>query len=488
MLSAELRDQLRSLLGPDGYLDAPSQRLSYESDSLSLVRHSPDVVLLPKDTREAALAMQALARAGVPIVPRGAGTGLSGGATPVPGAVSLVTTRMRRILRIDADQRIAHVQAGVINVELTRAAAPFGLFYAPDPSSQMACTLGGNFAENSGGPHGFKYGQTARHIRGARWINPRGEIVDWLDPVVDPEGLDVLSLLVGSEGMLGIVTEILVDLLPIPEASETLLALFDSLPNACESVTALIASGLRPSAIEILDQLTIQAVEASVFRAGYPQEAQAVMLLDLDGTAGEVEELRAALVTILREHGAFQTQHATDPEQRKRLWAGRKGAYGAMGRLAPDLYVADVVAPRTRLAEIVGLASEICAELDLPLANVFHAGDGNLHPNISYDRRDPEQVRRVLLAGERIMQACVERGGTLTGEHGVGLEKRDAMCSLYSDEELAVHALVRDAIDPGHRMNPGKLLPVRGCREARTRSPYLPGMPEYDVEVRESTP
>lgn len=345
----------------------------------------------------------------------------------------------------------------------------------------MACTLGGNVAENSGGPHGFKYGQTSRHVRGLVWVDARGEIIDQSDARLDPVGLDVLGLWIGSEGMLGLVTEVVLDLLPSPEVSESMLAIFGSLQAACEAVTELIASGLQPSAIEILDKLTIDAVEASVFAAGYPKDAEAVMLMDLDGSPAEVRELGEQLETILKAHGSRELRRATDPEQRRRLWAGRKGAYGAMGRLAPDLYVADVVAPRTRLAEIVALSTAICAELGLPCANVFHAGDGNLHPNISYDRRDADQVRRVLLAGQRIMAACVERGGTLTGEHGVGLEKRDAMCMVFRDEDLAVQERVRQALDPGRRMNPGKMLPVRGCREMRTRSPYLPGMKEYDA-------
>ncbi len=475
-----LARELQSILGPDGFLDSPAKRLSYESDGLGILRETPQWVLLPADTQETARCMVLLAEAGIPIAPRGAGTGLSGGATPIAGGVSIVTTRMRRILDIDPENRTARVQAGVINAELSRAAERHGLFYAPDPSSQMACTLGGNFAENSGGPHGFKYGATSRHVRGALWINHAGQIVDLTEPVVDPQGLDVLGLLVGSEGMFGMATELVLDLLPIPETTETVLAIFPSLLAACESVTDLIAKGMQPSAIEILDRLTIQAVEQSVFAAGYPKDAEAVLLMDVDGTVKEVRNEVKLLEALLKEHGAMEQRSASSEDERRKLWAGRKGAYGAMGRIAPDLYVADVVAPRMRLAEIVQIATDICADLDLVCANVFHAGDGNLHPNISYDRRDPDQVRRVLLAGERIMEACVERGGSLTGEHGVGLEKRDHMCLMFTDEDLAVQNLPRLALDPDQRMNPGKMLPVRGCREMRTRSPYLPGMTGYD--------
>ena len=482
MESKALANELKRILGPDGFLDSVAKRMSYESDGLGILREMPRWVLLPADTDETARCMALLSDAGLPIAPRGAGTGLSGGATPIAGGVSLVTTRMRRILEIDPENRIARVQAGVINIELTRAAERHGLFYAPDPSSQMACTLGGNFAENSGGPHGFKYGQTSRHVRGVLLVNHAGQIIDLTEPAVDPTGLDLLGLLVGSEGMLGVATELVLDLLPIPESTETLLAIFPSLSAACESVTDLIAKGMQPSAIEILDRLTIQAVEQSVFAAGYPKNAEAVLLMDVDGTAGEVRDEVHNLQGLLKEHGAMQQRSASSEEERRKLWAGRKGAYGAMGRIAPDLYVADVVAPRMRLAEIVQISTDICAELNLVCANVFHAGDGNLHPNISYDRRDPDQVRRVLLAGQRIVEACVERGGSLTGEHGVGLEKRDHMCLMFSDEDLAVQDLARQALDPDRRMNPGKMLPVRGCREMRTRSPYLPGMPGYDEQ------
>ncbi len=477
-----LAHELQSILGPDGFLDSPAKRLSYESDGLGILRETPQWVLLPADTAETARCMVLLAEAGIPIAPRGAGTGLSGGATPIAGGVSIVTTRMRRILEIDPENRIARVQAGVINAELSRAAERHGLFYAPDPSSQMACTLGGNFAENSGGPHGFKHGATSRHVRGAMWVNHAGQIIDLTEPAVDPQGLDILGLLVGSEGMFGMATELIFDLLPIPESTETLLAIFPTLGAACESVTDLIAKGMQPSAIEILDKLTIMAVEQSVFAAGYPRDAEAVLLMDVDGTANEVRDEVRNLQGLLKEHGAIEQRSACSEDERRKLWAGRKGAYGAMGRSAPDLYVADAVAPRMRLAEIVQIATDICAELELVCANVFHAGDGNLHPNISYDRRDPDQVRRVLLAGQRIMEACVERGGSLTGEHGVGLEKRDHMCLMFTDVDLAVQNLPRLALDPDRRMNPGKMLPVRGCREMRTRSPYLPGMAGYEEQ------
>ena len=294
-------------------------------------------------------------------------------------------------------------------------------------------------------------------------------------------GLDLLGPVIGSEGMLGLVTEVTVQLLPRPEKVETLLCLFESLDDCCDAVSEMIARRLEPSAIEILDRLTIEAVEASVLRAGYPDNAEAVMLVEVEGGDEEVDATSADVIEVAREFGAFDTRRTTDPVERKRLWAGRKGAFGAMGRIAPDLYVADVVAPRTRLREIVTAATVACRERDLKLANVFHAGDGNLHPNISYDRRDADEVRRVLEAGRIIMEACVEAGGSLTGEHGIGLEKQDEMCLVFSDDDLAAMDQLRGAFDPDAFWNPGKMLPVRGCREIHTRPLPTHAQPAEDA-------
>ena len=468
-----LRAPLLEILGPRGVVEGSTARLSYESDALSLERATPDLVLLPRNTVETAQCMRLLAAEGIPIVPRGAGTGLSGGATPVAGGVTIGTARMRDILEVDPIDRFARVQAGVVNIDLTRAAAPHGLFYAPDPSSQAACTIGGNVGENSGGPHCFKYGATTRHVRGLVIVTPQGDILDLSRPLADPEGLDLVGLFVGSEGMFGVATEITIELTPCPPLVETLLGIFPDLDEACDSVSDMIAARLEPSAIEILDKLTIEAVESSIFAAGYPKEAEAVLLLEVEGGEPEVEATIEDILPILKRRGVLEVRRARDAAERKRLWAGRKGAFGAMGRIAPDLYVADVVAPRTRLREIVGIATEICRERGLKLSNVFHAGDGNLHPNISYDRRNPEEVRLVLEAGKLIMQACIERGGSLSGEHGVGLEKQAHMCDLFDDDDLNTMQRAREAVDPDRRMNPGKLLPVRGCREVRTRPPLL---------------
>lgn len=462
---------LRRLLGDEGLLLDPTRLLSYESDGLCLVAEQASLVALPKDTAQAAAAMGLLYRAGLPVVPRGAGTGLTGGAAPVVGGAVLSLARMRQILFIDGDDRYARVEAGVVNADLSKAVKPHGLYYAPDPSSQMACTLGGNLANNSGGPHCFKHGNTSRHLLGAVWLEPDGSLLDLSGPRLDPDGLDLLGFMLGSEGTLGLATELTLNLLPLPERVETLLGIFADLASACQAVSDLIAAGLEPAAIEILDRLTIEAVEASVFRAGYPQHASAVLLIECDGRRAEVLALCAELEVLLRSRGAFEVRRAASESERKLLWAGRKGAFGAMGRIAPDLYVADAVVPRTRLAELVVFASEVCRERRLKLANVFHAGDGNLHPNICYDRRDPDEVRRVLEAGDLILRKCLEFGGSLSGEHGIGIEKREHMCAAFSQADLDAMGAVRRAFDPARRMNPGKLLPTRACLELRTAAP-----------------
>jgi glycolate oxidase subunit GlcD len=462
--------ELRSIVGAAGIVQERTRRIPYESDGLALLRRIPELVLLPRDTREAARCLRLLSDAGVPVVARGAGTGLSGGATPVEGGVLVATSRMRDVLEVNAKDRYARVQAGVVNADLTQACARHDLFYAPDPSSQRACTIGGNVAENSGGPHCFKYGATTRHVLGLVIVTEDGQVLDLSEPRVDPAGLDLVGLFVGSEGMFGIATEVTVRLLPIPTAVETILAVFRELDPACESVTEMIAARLEPSAIEILDRLTIEAVESSVLAAGYPKDAGAVLLVEVEGPDVEVAETVAAVRSIVGRHAPIEMRSARGAAERAQLWAGRKGAFGAMGRIAPDLYVADVVIPRTKLAWLVRRVTEICRERDLRIANVFHAGDGNLHPNICYDRRNADETRRVLEAGEEIMKLCIESGGSLTGEHGVGLEKLGAMEWLFTDPDLAAMCRARDAWDPRRRMNPGKLIPVRACAEAHPGS------------------
>jgi len=463
-----LAAELRALLGPAGVIEERTRLLPYESDALAILAVRPELVLLPRDTRETSAAMRLLAARRIPVVPRGAGTGLAGGATPVEGGVVLSTARMRDVLELNAADRYARVQAGVVNVDLTSLCKHAGLAYAPDPSSQMACTIGGNVANNSGGPHCFKYGATTRHVLGLVLVLHDGTVLDLSGPELDPAGYDLVGLFVGSEGTLGIATEVTVRLVPAPPAVEVQLALFRALDDACDSVSDIIAAGLEPAALEILDKLTIDAVERSVFAAGYPREAEAVLLVELEGSEADVAAQARDVLALLERRQPLEIRRARDPLARKKLWAGRKGAFGAMGRIAPDLYVADAVVPRTKLRELVGRSVAICRERGLRLATVFHAGDGNLHPNICYDRRDADEVRRVLEAGHLILAECVAAGGALTGEHGIGLEKLSEMELYFSKDDLAAACRVREAWDPARRLNPGKVLPTHACLEVKS--------------------
>ena len=470
MIPPALVRGLREAVGRHGLIEERVRRVPYESDALALLRRVPDLVVLPRDTREAARVLALCAEHRVPIVPRGAGTGLAGGATPVEGGVVVGAARMRDVLEISVEDRFARVQAGVVNSDLGAACAPHGLYYAPDPSSQKACTIGGNVGTNSGGPHCFRHGTTTRHVLGLVLVAADGEVIDLSEPRVDPLGYDLVGFVVGSEGLVGLVTEVTVRLMPLPRVVETLLAVFGDLRAACEAVTATIAARLEPSAIEIIDKLTIEAVEAGVLAAGYPRGAEAVLLIEAEGSEAEVSATVRGAEAIARAHGAIEVRRARGADERARLWAGRKGAFGAMGRIAPDLYVTDAVVPRTRLAELVERTTEICRSRGLRIANVFHAGDGNLHPNIAYDRRDERERALVIEAGEEITAACIEAGGSLTGEHGVGLEKLRKMDHLFSAEDLAAMCRAREAFDPERRMNPGKVLPVRACTEVPTRA------------------
>ncbi len=460
--------ELEKLIGRDAVVSDTTRLLSYESDALAMYSAPAELVLLPKDTAEAAACMRLLAHYDIPIVPRGAGTGLTGGARPIAGGVVVATSRMRQVFEVHPEDGYARVGAGLVNIDLTHACKSHDLFYAPDPSSQRACTIGGNVANNSGGPHGFKYGSTTQHIMGLVVVTPQGDIIDLSKPKVDPDGVDLVGLFVGSEGTFGLATEVTVKLEPCPELVETLLAVFtgeDGLDRACDAVSEIIAVGLEPSAIEILDSLTIAAVEESSFAAGYPRGASAVLLIEVEGTETEVRGTCDDIEALTRRLGAAEFRRAQDEVERHKLWEGRKGAFGAMGRVAPDLYVADAVVPRTKLREMVRATVAIAERYGLKLATVFHAGDGNLHPNICYDRRDPEETGRVVKAGVEILEACVKAGGSLTGEHGIGLEKLGEIGLLFSEHDLQAMGRVRLAWDPKLRMNPGKTIPLRACVE-----------------------
>ncbi|HYC76953.1 MAG TPA: FAD-linked oxidase C-terminal domain-containing protein, partial [Planctomycetota bacterium] len=459
-LAPGLLKALLKAVGRDRLLVEPGRLLAYECDGLTHFKGRAAAVVLPETTEELQAVVRACAAHGAPFTPRGAGTGLSGGATPAEGGVLIELARMNRILALDRDARLAVVQPGVINQHLSDAARPLGLFFAPDPSSQSACSLGGNCAENAGGPHGFKYGSTEKHVAATTVVLPDGELAVFGGPVDASHGLDLRGAFLGSEGTLGVVAEIVCRLTPLPEAIETLLAPFASLEAACRAVGDLVASGVVASALEALDRRTIEAVEAGVYRAGYPSDADAVLLVELDGPAAEVAEASARSRAVLRRNGALSVQSARDAWERKLLWRGRKGAFGAMGRLAPDLYVVDAVVPRSALARVLTQVCAICDGLGLRLANVFHAGDGNLHPNICYDGRDAGETARVVEAGRRILEVCVAAGGALTGEHGIGVEKRDAMALVFGDDDLDAMARLRRAFDPRGLANPGKLLPT----------------------------
>jgi glycolate oxidase subunit GlcD len=467
----DLIGALRGIVGEAHCLSGAEEVFVYECDALTLERATPRAVVFPDSPDQVQQVVKACRAHQTPFVPRGAGTGLSGGATALAGGVVIECSRLNRIREIDAENRIALVEPGVVNADLSKAVAPLGLYYAPDPSSQLACTIGGNVAENSGGPHTLKYGTTTNHVRALEVVLPDGERVRLGSPAGVADGYDLVGAFVGSEGTLGIVTAVWVNLEQIPEGVETLLGIFPDVVSACRAVGGIIDAGLVPSALEIVDRRTIEAVEASVYAAGLPRDAGAVLIIELDGLRvtlpRQVERVRA----IAAEAGATRVEIARDASERQRFWRARKGAFGAMGRLAPDLYVHDAVVPRTALPEVLAAVCEIGDRHRIKLSNVFHAGDGNLHPNISFDRRDADERRRVEAAGAEILALCVRAGGVITGEHGIGTEKRDYMRLLFGEDDLDAMRRLRAAFDPDGVCNPGKLLPTpHFCAEANPKA------------------
>ncbi len=459
-LSPDVIARLRDIVGARNVISEPDRLVVYESDGLTAYRVSPLAVVLPASTEEVSAVVSLLGREGVAVIPRGAGTGLSGGALPTAGGVVVGTARMNRILSIDEADRLARVQPGVINSRLTTATEPYGLYYAPDPSSQSTCTLGGNVAENSGGPHCLKYGVTSRYVTGLTVVMGDGRVVELGGAHRWAAGTpDFLGLFVGSEGCFGIATEIEVRLLPLTEGVRTILGIFETMEAAGRAVTEIIGSGLMPAAVEIVDKATIEAVEASVFAAGYPTDAGAALVIEFDGTEAGLDEEAEAAARCCRANGAREIRSASTEEERVALWKGRKKAFGAMGRIAPDLLVQDATVPRTRLPEVLARITEIGEEYDLKIANVFHAGDGNLHPNILFDRNDQDEVDRVEAASKAIMTLCVQVGGTITGEHGVGVDKRQYMTLVHNETELDMLRRVRRVFDPSGLLNPGKVVP-----------------------------
>ena len=469
--SPRLVEALRAAAGEDAVLSRPEELFVYECDALTHHSGRPSAVVLPRTADEVVACVSACAREGVPFVPRGAGTGLSGGAIAFEGAVVIECARMDRILEIDPLDRVAVVQPGVVNAALSKAAAPYGLHFAPDPSSQQACTLGGNVAENSGGPHTLKYGSTTGHVLAVELVLASGERVRLGSRAGGDPGYDLVGVVVGSEGTFGVVTEATVRLTPVPEAVETLLAIFPDVVSACHGVGAVIRSGLVPAALEIVDRRTIAAVEASVYAAGLPLDAGAVLIAELDGAAVALPRQVERVRSLCAASGATRVEVARDDAERQRFWRARKGAFGAMGRLAPDLYVHDAVVPRSKLPEVIEAVCAIGDRHGITLSNVFHAGDGNLHPNISFDRRNADELRRVLAAGSEILELCVRAGGVISGEHGIGAEKQDFMPLLFSPDDLDAMRRVRAVFDPGRRSNLGKIFPTsRSCVESNPKA------------------
>ena len=447
------------IVGPDGVIVEADERRVYECDALTYYRRSlPDLVVLPTSTRQVAEIVRLCSQAGVVIVPRGAGTGLSGGATPHAGGVMIVLTRMTRILEIDIPNRMATVEAGCINLALTNVVKRDGLFYAPDPASQQACTIGGNVAENAGGPHCLKYGVTTNHVLGATVVLPDGEIVRLGGKLSDEPGYDLLGVFVGSEGTLGICTEVTVRLMPQPEAVKTLLAVFQNMEDASNAVSGIIARGIVPVALEMIDRPTIQAVEANA-KAGYPLDAGAVLLIELDGPRAEIEVEAVGVEAVCREHRCLDLRVARTEEERVLLWKGRKEAAGSFGRITHHYYLQDAVVPRTKLPQVLREIEGIGRRYGLQVANVFHAGDGNVHPMICFDLRIPGQAEQAVKAGSEIMKRCIEAGGTVSGEHGIGLEKREYLRLMFSPADLAAMQRVRRVFDPAGLCNPGKIFP-----------------------------
>lgn len=465
-LSPACLDALRAALPADAILTSFAHRLVYDCDAYTIDKGLPDVVVLPRTTAEVQAVMRIAATFGVPVTPRGAGTGLSGGSAAAAGGISLSVARMNQVLSIDADNRRATVQAGVVNLHLSEAVAAHGLHFAPDPSSQSACTIGGNVAENSGGPHTLKHGVTVNHVLGLELVLPDGEAI-WLGSALDETpGYDLLGAAIGTEGMLGVVTQAIVRLTPLPPAVRTFLAIFPTVRAASEAVSAVIGSGIVPAALEMLDNPMIRAVEAA-FGLGLPPDAGAALIVELDGLEAGVAEEAPAVTHLLHQHGASAVTLAASTEERDRLWLARKKAIGAVGRLAPSKVTMDGVIPRTRLPEVLEAISAIAEQHGLRVANVFHAGDGNLHPILLFDERDSTQVEQVRQAGAAILKVCVDAGGSITGEHGVGIEKREAVGFMFSEADLALMAQWRQIFDPENRMNPHKVFPIRrGCAEA----------------------
>ena len=461
-LPTQLIDRLQKILGAERVLTAGSDLMAYECDGFTIEKNSPDVVVFPDTTEHVSQVVSLCNEYEVPFIPRGAGTSLAGGCLPVGGGVMIVLTRMKEILEINLRDRYAIVQPGVVNVWLTQALKGSGYHYAPDPSSQGACTIGGNVATNSGGPHTLKYGVTVNHVLGLEAVLADGQIVRLGGPAEDSPGLDLVGAIVGSEGTLAIVTRVWVRITRNPQGYRTMLGIFESVEDATNAISEIIGAGIVPAALEMMDQGILVAVEEA-FGFGFPLDAQAVLLIEVDGLEAGLDHQRDQIDRLCKQCGAREVRRAETDKERQQLWKARKQAFGAIGRLSPSYCTQDGVVPRTKLPQILQRITEISQRYDLKVVNVFHAGDGNLHPILLFDERDQQQVARVLKASGEILEECLACGGSVTGEHGIGVEKIHFMKRMFSEDDLAVMGRLRDSFNPHNRLSPDKMLPTAGA-------------------------
>ncbi len=462
VITAEFLRELAGIVGCARLLDSQDELIVYECDGYVVEKNVPDVVVFPENADEVMALVTTCGKHNVPFVPRGAGTSLAGGCLPVGGGVMISLTKMRQIVEINLRDRYAVVEPGVVNVNLTRALAGTGFHYAPDPSSQGACTIGGNVATNSGGPHTLKYGVTVNHVIGVEFVSPQGELTQIGGPCGKGNGFDLPGLFVGSEGTFGVVTKVWVRITRNPTAYRTMLAIFDSVDDTTQAISNIIGAGIVPAALEMMDKGIVGALEEA-FHFGFPLDAEAVLLIEVDGLEVAVDAEAETITTLCKDSGAREVRLSQTEEERALLWKCRKQAFGAIGRLSPSYCTQDGVVPRTKVPEILRFIAEVSARHDIRVVNVFHAGDGNLHPILLFDERNAEQVKRVMLASDEILGKCIELGGSVTGEHGIGVEKINFMNRLFTDQDLAVMADVRKAFNPDGNCSPGKLLPTAGA-------------------------
>jgi glycolate oxidase len=443
--------------------------IAYDCDGFTLHRHLPKAVVFPKDTKEVSELVKYCSMHHLPFLARGAGTGLSGGAIPLNGEIIISLVRMKRLISVDLENRRAVVEPGFINLKLTNSISDKGYYYAPDPSSQYCCTIGGNVAENAGGAHCLKYGVTTNHILGLEVVLTNGEIIEiGQNGIPDSPGYDLLGLLTGSEGTLGIVTKITVRILKNPEAKQTVLAYFDRIEDGSQAVSDIISNGIVPAALEMMDKIAIEGVEAAAFPVGHPRDIEALLLIEVDGISAGIEEQINQILDVCKSRNVREVKVAKDEEERGRWWANRKTGFGAMGAISPDYLVQDGVIPRSKLPEVLNKINQVSEEFGLRIANIFHAGDGNLHPLVLFDARKSGETEKALKAGSACLQVCADAGGTITGEHGVGIEKREEMRFVFNDEEILAQTNIRDVFNPNNLLNAGKLFPSPGrCVEIK---------------------